>query len=649
MSSSAEFYFSANAKEVVQAINGIQGRLRKLEKAGTPATQVGEKMGGGFNMAAAAAGTLRTALGAVGIAGFAAGALKAVGAIREFGASSISAAAEMETYSTRFSTLLGDAEQAEKHISGLTKYAASTPFDMAGISKASATLLAFGVEARDSMEVLRMLGDVAAASGGDLGELARIYGKVTTAGKMDTADINQLADRGLNVRKLLAERDAISVAEVKKNISSGQYGIADLRWAIEQATGEGGAFFRGAANLSNTFNGVMSTLKDNIEMWKASLGEVVLPALSDMLKTGVQMVEKWGDPLKVAIVDLGKGIRDAWRAAGDMVDTLSSWHPAIAAVAEAASAAFEPFRELSRIREAEMRAEKELAELSETEIYKTQEQLAVERQLAHEAQMRKDAEEAAALACERSAAAAKREREERKQMRAELTKDRAARELAAANALFGSQKAEGMRAELAHRYSQATGGTWSGYGDFNESAMRAAEDAAVKKNDSAALAELKSLREYNALYQRTLQAEIDENNRRQAELDKAREAEVYAAELADAQERGDLAAVQRMESTASADRKYAELRAAGMSHEEAANWAAGAAAREYGAKREQGGPGEWLRDDLAAIGGGSVAMRIPNAQLAIQKQQLTALNLQTQLLERLVNKPTAQQGIPVVP
>lgn len=646
MSKTAEFYFSANAKEVVNAINGIQGRLRKLEKSGAPAMQVGQQMGGGFNFAAAAAGTLRTALGAVGIASFATGALKAVGAIRELGASSVSAAAEMQTYNTRFSTLLGDTRAAEQHLGKLTKYASETPFDMAGISKASATLLAFGVEARDSMEVLRMLGDVAAASGGDLGELARIYGKVTTAGKMDTADINQLSDRGLNIRQLLADRDGLSMDAVKKNISSGAYGIADLRWAIEQATGEGGAFFGGAANLSKTFNGLMSTLQDNIEMWKASLGDAVLPALEDMLKTGIAMVEKWGDPLKVAIIDLGKGIRDAWRAAGDMADALSTWHPAIEAVTEAVR---EPFRELSRIRDEQMRAEKELAELSETEIYKTQEQLAIERQLAHEAQMRKDAEEAAALACERAAAAAKREREERKQMRAELAKDRAARELSAANALFGSQNAEGMRNELRVRYQQATGQTWSGFGDFNEVAMRAAEDAAVKKNDSAALAELKSLREYNALYQATLQAEIDENNRRQAELDHAREAEVYAAELADARERGDLAAVQRMEATAAADRKYAELRAVGMSHEEAANWAAGAAAREYGAKREQGGPGEWMRDDLAAIGGGGAALRIPNAQLAIQKQQLTALNLQTKLLERLVNNPTGLQGIPVVP
>ena len=649
MSSAAEFYFSANAKEVVNAINGIQGRLRKLEKAGAPATQVGEKMGGGFNMAAAAAGTLRTALGAVGIAGFAAGALKAVGAIREFGASSVAAAAEMQTYSTRFSTLLGDTREAEQHLGKLTKYAAETPFEMAGISKASATLLAFGVDARDSMEVLRMLGDVAAASGGDLGELAHIYGKVNTAGKMDTVDINQLADRALNIRQLLADRDGLSMDEVKKNISSGAYGMADLRWAIEQATGEGGAFFGGAANLSKTFNGLVSTLNDNINMFKASLGEVVLPALSDMLKTGIAMVGKWGDPLKVAIVDLGKGIRNCWQFAKDLAESMLSWHPAVMAVSEATEWLLAPLREMSRIREEEMRAQKELVELAETEIYKTQEQIAMERQLAHEAQLRKDAEEAAAEACERSAAAAKREREERKQMRAELAKDRAARETAAANVLFGSQNAEGMRNELKYRYRQATGQEWSGYGDFSESAMRAAEDAAAKKNDTAALAELKSLREYNALYQQTLQAEIDENNRRQAALDKAREAEVYAAELADAHERGDMAAVQRLESTAAADRKYAELRAAGMSHEEAANWAAGAAAREYGAKRESGGPGEWLRDDLAAIGGGGAAIRIPNAQLAIQKQQLSALNLQTELLKRLVAKPSGMQGIPVVP
>ena len=141
----ADFYFSANAKEVIQAINGIQGRLRKLEKSGAPVADVGQQMGGGFNFAAGAAGALKTALGAVGIASFAAGAMKAVGALKEFGAGCISAAAEMETYQTRFSTLLGDADKAKEHLQSLTDYAAKTPFDMAGISKASASLLAFSV------------------------------------------------------------------------------------------------------------------------------------------------------------------------------------------------------------------------------------------------------------------------------------------------------------------------------------------------------------------------------------------------------------------------------------------------------------------------------------------------------------------------
>lgn len=649
MSSAAEFYFSANAKEVVNAINGIQGRLRKLEKAGAPATQVGEKMGGGFNMAAAAAGTLRTALGAVGIAGFAAGALKAVGAIREFGASSVAAAAEMQTYSTRFTTLLGDTREAEQHLGKLTKYAAETPFEMAGISKASATLLAFGVEARDSLEVLRMLGDVAAASGGDLGELARIYGKVNTAGKMDTADINQLADRGLNIRQLLADRDGLSMDAVKKNISSGAYGIADLRWAIEQATGEGGAFFGGAANLSKTFNGLVSTLNDNINMFKASLGEAVLPALSDMLKTGIAMVDKWGDPLKVAIVDLGKGISNCWQWAQDLAESLSTWHPAVMAVSEATEWLLAPLREMSRIREEEMRAQKELDALSETEIFKTREELALERQLAHEAQLRADAEENAARAAEKAAAAAKLEKETRSQMRTTLAGERSARDAAAEKELFASQSSEGMRNELVYRFRQATGKDFQGVSGIDEAALRAAEDSAAKSANAPALAELKALREYSALYHETQKKEIDERNRRQAELDAAYSAEIQAAELWEARERGDLAAVQEMEATAAAERKYAELRAVGMSHEQASDWAARAAAREYGAKREPGGPGEWIRDDLAAIGGGGAAIRIPNAQLAIQKQQLSALNLQTELLKRLVAKPSGMQGIPVVP
>ena len=645
----ADFYFSANAKEVIQAINGIQGRLRKLEKSGAPVADVGQQMGGGFNFAAGAAGALKTALGAVGIASFAAGAMKAVGALKEFGAGCISAAAEMETYQTRFATLLGDSDKAQEHLQKLTDYAAKTPFDMAGISKASASLLAFGVDAEHSHEVLRMLGDVAAASGGDLAELARIYGKVQAAGKMDATDLQQLSDRGLVVQNVLAEREGLDPATVKKAISAGEYGVEDLLWVLRKETGKGGRFENGAANLSETFTGLVSTFQDNIKMLQKELGELALPALNDMLKTGIDLVEKWGQPFKSLVIDLGKGIKFCWDLSNKVGSALAEWSPAVAAAMSTMEGLLAPFREMARLRDEEMQAEKEMTELGKTALFKTQQELAVERQLAQEARIRAAAEESAADAAERAAKAAQAEREQRAKMRADLAADRAKREADAARDLFASQNSAGMKAELAYRFRQATGKEWQGVAGIDEAALRAAEDKAARKADAGAMAELAALREYAGLYTETLRKEIEVQNQRTAALDAARAAEVQAAEMADARERGDLAAVQDLEAAAAAERKYAELRGLGMEHAEAANWAAGAAGREHGRTGMASAPGEWMRDDLAAVGGGGAAIRIPNAQLAVQRQQLSAAQLTNKLLEKLLQKPATVTGLPVVP
>lgn len=646
--SAADFYFTANAKEVVQAINGIQSRLRKLEKTGAKkaAEATGQQMqqlGADFQIAAAGAKALHGILGLGYMVTFAAGAVKAVGAITAFGNACVNAASDMETYQTRFTTLLGDTEKAQDHLKLLTGYAAKTPFDMAGISKASASLLAFGVEAEQSHEILRMLGDVAAASGGDLAELARIYGKVQAAGKLDATDLQQLSDRGLVLQNLLAERDGLDPATVKKAISAGEYGAEDLLWALRKETGKGGRFENGAANLSETYKGLVSTFQDNIKMLQVELGELALPALNNALKEGIALVDKWGMPFKKIVMDIGRGMKALFTSTESTGRSMSRLDAFVKMFK------LEPFREMIRIRDEEYKSEKELEELSSAKLFKTQQELAVERQLAHEARIRAMAAESAAEAAERAAKAAEKEKEQRAKMRADLASDRAKRAADNDRALFSSQNAAGMKAELAYRFRQATGKEWQGIAGMDEAALRAAEDKAARKADAGAMSELAALREYAGLYAETLQKEIEVQNQRTAALDAARAAEVQAAELADARERGDLAAVQDLEAAAAAERKYAELRGLGMEHAEAANWAAGAAGREHGRSGAAAGPGEWMRDDLAAVGGGGAAIRIPNAQLAVQRQQLNALQLSNRLLERLLAKPATVTGLPVVP
>lgn len=646
MAQAAELYFSANAKEVVTAINGIQSRLHKLEKEGRRA-DVGKPMAEGFTSAAGAAGVLRTALAGVGIASFAAGAMKAVGAVKDFTVGIISAAAEMENYNVRFATLLGSNEEAATHLEHLNEYAAETPFEMEGISRASATLLAFGVDAEESMNILKMLGDVAAGTGEDLASLAAIYGKTNTAGRLDYGDVRQLGSRGLNVVKYLAERDKLRPDEVKKAISGGKYGIADLNWVLQQATGKGGLFFNATQNQSKTFSGTLSTLKDNVELNMAEIGDVFLDPAK---KTLAELNKLIGD-MQPTVVKFFRAIKSGGYLAADALregySFLREYAPNFLLTADAVSTFLQPFGEYVRLEKELSDLEAETEKLSKVKIFTSSAEIQQARLQAELTRSMATAEKEAAEAAERRAAAARETRRETiLALRQGLSADRSKRAAAADRAAFSGLSSSGMREQLAARFAAATGRRYTGTA-ADEVALAAAENAAAGKANKAALAEIAAIRDYTDIFKKTQAAEVKANDERTAALDEARAAEVHAWQLHDAQQRGDAAEVQRLQAEQTATSKFKDLLRLGMSPAEAAQYAADAAGREHGGARSAAA-GSWLRSDMASVGGGGAARLIPNAQLAVQRQQLSAAQLTNQLLSKLIALPRST-SIPVTP
>ena len=85
--------------------------------------------------------------------------------IVNMGISAIKASAQMKQYEIAFSTMLGSAEKGKKMLADLQKFAAETPFDVQGVTKAAQQLLAFGFNAKEIIPTLRTLGDTAAGLG----------------------------------------------------------------------------------------------------------------------------------------------------------------------------------------------------------------------------------------------------------------------------------------------------------------------------------------------------------------------------------------------------------------------------------------------------------------------------------------------------
>lgn len=224
--------------------------------------------------------------------------------------------AKMEKYQTGLTTLLGSEKEAVEVMAQIRKDAASTPFDVDSLTQANQMLISTGMSAGDARNDVLNLANAIAATGGGSDELSRMAAnmqQVKNVGKATAMDIRQFAMAGINIYQLLADATGKTTEEVKDMEVS--YDLLSL--AFQKAAQEGGAYAGAMEAQSQTFNGRVSTLKDNILQLEGSLTQELFSMLST---TALPMVMDWVAKLLDA-AETG-GITGAMQAAGEILSEL---------------------------------------------------------------------------------------------------------------------------------------------------------------------------------------------------------------------------------------------------------------------------------------------------------------------------------------
>lgn len=191
--------------------------------------------------------------------------------------------ASMESYLTNFKVMLGNEELAAAKLSELRKMAASTPFALSDLTEGTQTLLQFGVAADDTTGVLQQLGDISLGNANKLQTLVRAYGKMSSAQKVTLENVNMMIDAGFNPLNQICDATGESMSDLYKRISDGRVSFEELQYAVQAATSEGGQFYNGMLEASQTFSGRMSTLKDNVAALTGELTSGLFAALGDLV------------------------------------------------------------------------------------------------------------------------------------------------------------------------------------------------------------------------------------------------------------------------------------------------------------------------------------------------------------------------------
>lgn len=222
----------------------------------------------------------------------------ALSAAEGFISSGIEYNAQIEKYTTGFTNMLGSAEAAQQVMSQIQEDAAKTPFDVESLTKANQYLISAGENASYARSTIMALGDAVSATGGgndELNRMAQNLQQIANTGKATTADIKQFAYAGIDVYGILADYTGKSTAEVQNMTIS--YDL--LTQALQAASEEGGRYYNSMDTQSQTMNGRVSTLKDNVSQLAGLMTGNLTSALGGVITKLNEMVLAAQDAYKL--------------------------------------------------------------------------------------------------------------------------------------------------------------------------------------------------------------------------------------------------------------------------------------------------------------------------------------------------------------
>lgn len=298
---------SAQTKELKAALASARAELKETTSA-LKSANIGMTEFGGSSETASGSLT-----GAITKANLLTGAISkvssmALSAAKDFIQTGIRYNAQLESYTTGFTNMLGSAEAAKAAMDAIQEDAARTPFDVASLTQANQLLISAGENAGYSRKVIMALGDAVSATGGGNAELSRMSAnlqQIANVGKASAIDIKQFAYAGINIYQVLADYTGKSVQEVQKMTIS--YDL--LSQALIAASEEGGRYYNAMDTQSQTMNGRVSTLKDNVSQ--------LAGLMTGDLSSGIGVVIGNLNDMVVAAQDAYK--KDGWKGLGEAI------------------------------------------------------------------------------------------------------------------------------------------------------------------------------------------------------------------------------------------------------------------------------------------------------------------------------------------
>lgn len=201
--------------------------------------------------------------------------------------------AEMEQYTTSLEVMLGSTEKASAMIAEMREFAAKTPLTLDNVISGGLLLMSYGVDESSLIDTMTKLGDLASGNAEKMDRITLAYGQMLAKGKVTGEELMQMTEAGVPLQTALAESIGVTGEEFSKMVSKGEVGIDALNKAITGLTTGNGKFAGMMEKQSQTMQGMLSTLQDNLSEFMRKMGEGAFGEVKSALQEASDLLAEW--------------------------------------------------------------------------------------------------------------------------------------------------------------------------------------------------------------------------------------------------------------------------------------------------------------------------------------------------------------------
>lgn len=213
---------------------------------------------------------------------------------------------EFELQQRSLQAILQNKSQADQIFNKTVQLAVKSPFQIKELVSYTKQLAAYRIESDKLYDTTKMLADVSAGLGVDMGRLILAYGQVKAAAYLRGTEVRQFTEAGINLYGELqryfeeVKGEAYTTAQIVDMISKRKVTFEDIENIFKRLTDSSGLFYNMQEIQAETLQGKIANLKDSIDVMLNAIGKANEDTLKGSIDAVKVLIDNWETVANVA-------------------------------------------------------------------------------------------------------------------------------------------------------------------------------------------------------------------------------------------------------------------------------------------------------------------------------------------------------------